>query len=125
MGDPLPRSPGSSVASIRVMTAFYGKMLDSPRLQRHFAGVSMEGLIAKQTALIDIIATNGTAYTPDDLHQAHAHLPIDDADFDEMLGLLDLALREQRMDPETGAGIRRVFASYRDAIVKQSGDIPD
>ena len=122
MGEPLSRSPGASVASIRVMTAFYGKMLDSPRLQRHFAGVSMEGLISKQTAFIDIIGAHGTSYTQDDLHQAHAHLPIDDADYDEMLLLLDMALREQRMEPETGAAIQQVFASYREAIVKGSGD---
>ena len=121
MGAHLPSSPGNSVASIRVITAFYGKMLDSPRLQRHFAGVSMEGLISKQSAFIDIIATNGTSYSERDIQQAHAHLPIDDSDFDEMLVLLDMALREQRLDPEPGAAIKRAFASFRTAIVKPSG----
>ena len=120
MGEPLPPSPGSSVASIRVVTAFYAKMLDSPRLQRHFAGVSMEGLISKQSALIDVIAANGTSYTEAHLHQVHAHLSIDDADFDEMLVLLDMALREQRIDPEPGAAIRQAFASSRNAIVKDN-----
>ena len=81
----------------------------------------MEGLISKQAAFIDIIGTNGTSYTQDDLHQVHSHLPIDAADFDEMLLLLDTALREQRVEPEPGAAIRQVFASYREAIVKRSG----
>ena len=122
MGDPLPLSPGSSVASIRVITAFYAKMLDSPRMQRHFAGVSMEGLISKQSALIDMIGSNGTSYTGDDMHQVHAHLSIDDADFDEMLLLLDMTLREQRIDPEPGDAIRLVFTSFRNAIVGPGGD---
>ena len=82
----------------------------------------MEGLISKQSALIDMIAANSISYTEDDLHQVHAHLSVDDADFDEMLLLLDLTLREQRVDPQPGAAIKQVFASSRNAIVKQSGD---
>jgi hypothetical protein len=82
----------------------------------------MDGLVAKQSALIDSITAEGPLFATEEMHRVHDHLRIDEADYDEMLRLLTLTLQEQRIDPASSSAIQHVFTSYRDAIVTEGRD---
>ena len=77
----------------------------------------MDGLVAKQSGLIDAITADAPLFTTEEMHQVHAHLRIDETDYDEMLRLLALTLHEQAIAPAPAEAIQHVFTSYRDAIV--------
>ena len=82
----------------------------------------MEGLVAKQSALIDAISTDAPLFPTEEMHRVHAHLRIDGTDYDEMLRLLALTIQEREIDSAPAAAIQQVFTSYRDAIVTEGGD---
>lgn len=116
-----PGSGGGTVDLIRMVTRFYSKVLSSPLLEKYFAGVPMEVLIAKQAAFIDTIVRGDPGYSAAALHQLHAHLNIDDKSYDELLRIFDVSLREQGIEPDVSSLIQRSFASFRHAIVKGAG----
>jgi len=100
-----------------MVTSFYSKVLASPLLYRHFVGVPMEVLVAKQTSFIDAIVKGDPGYSSVELHDIHAHLKVDDDDFDELMRILDDSLRELVTDAETRSRIHGTFASFREAIL--------
>ncbi len=105
------------MGTIQMVTSFYSKVLTSPLLYHHFVGVPMEVLVAKQVAFIDTIVRGNPGYSSADLQRIHAHLKIDDNDFDELMRLLDASLRKHVTDPGVRSVIHGGFASFRQAII--------
>ena len=100
-----------------MVTSFYSKVLASPVLSRHFAGIPMEVLVAKQAAFIDATLRGDSGYSSAELHHTHAHLQVDNTDFDELMLILDASLGELVTDAEARSRIHGTFASFREAII--------
>jgi hemoglobin len=82
----------------RVVSAFYGRVFDSPILEPYFAGVDMRRLIDHQTKFIASIMGGPASFTNEHLERVHARLHIDDAAFDEMAALLRETLEDLGYD---------------------------
>jgi hemoglobin len=91
----------------RVVLNFYDRVLDSARLAPFFANVDMQRLVDHQAKFISSVMGGPESYTDAMLHDAHAHLAIDAAAFDEMIGLLRLTLEDFKISP---ADVRIIVA---------------
>ena len=111
------QSGGGTVATIRMVASFYSEVLASPLLYRHFVGVPMEVLVAKQSSFIETIVRGDPGYSATELKQLHSHLSVGDQDFDELMRILDASLLEHGVEPEVRSLIRDSFESYRSVIV--------
>jgi hemoglobin len=72
----------------KVVMAFYDKALDSDIIGRHFEDVEMRQLIDHQTKFVASVMGGPVAYTDEALQRLHAHLDINQEQFDEMTVLL-------------------------------------
>ena len=79
---------GGFPAIRKIVSAFYNKVLDSPRLQRHFTGTDMRRLIDHQIKFVAQIMQGPAAYSDDHLRRAHERLGITRPEFDEAMELL-------------------------------------
>jgi hemoglobin len=78
----------------RFVLSFYDRVLASGSLTRFFAHTDMQRLVEHQAKFISSVMGGPASYTDAMLRQAHAHLDIDDAAYDEMIDLFRLTLRE-------------------------------
>ena len=108
---------GGTVATIRMVASFYSQVLASPLLYRHFVGVPMEVLVAKQSSFIETIVRGDPGYSATELKQLHAHLSIGNPDFDELMRILDDSLLEHGVEPKVRSLIHDSFESFRPVIV--------
>jgi hemoglobin len=84
----------------RVVLNFYDRVLDSGRLAPFFADVDMQRLVEHQAKFISSVMGGPESYTDTMLRDAHSHLAIDTAAFDEMIALLQLTLEDFRFAPD-------------------------
>ena len=78
----------------KVISAFYDKVLDSPRLSPYFASTDMKRLIDHQTKFVSYLMGGPASYTADHLERVHARLGITDPAFDEASSLLRETLED-------------------------------
>jgi hemoglobin len=78
----------------RFVLSFYDRVLASGSLTRFFAHTDMQRLVEHQAKFISSVMGGPASYTDAMLRQAHAHLDIDDAAYDEMIDLFRLTLRD-------------------------------
>jgi hemoglobin len=105
----------------KVVSAFYDKVLDSPRLQRYFAGVDMRALIDHQTKFVSAIMGGPAAYSDDVLQRVHAPLRITAEDFAEMATLFAETLEEFDFAPADVEYLRREILRREPQIVARAG----
>ena len=79
---------GGFPAIRKVVSAFYDKVLDSPSLQRHFAGTDMRRLIDHQIKFVAQVMQGPAAYSDDQLRRVHERLAISKGEFAETAELL-------------------------------------
>jgi len=91
----------------RVVLNFYDRVLDSARLAPFFADVDMQRLVEHQAKFISSVMGGPESYTDSMLREAHAHLAVDKAAFDEMIGLLQRTLEDFQFTP---ADVRTIVA---------------
>jgi hemoglobin len=106
----------------RVVLSFYDRVLASVRLAPFFADTDMQRLVEHQAKFISSVMGGPESYTGAMLRDSHAHLPIDDGVFDEMIGLLRLTLEDFQFAP---ADVRTIVADLdarRAQIVRQHTD---
>ncbi len=84
----------------RVVTDFYGKMIDSPIAGPYFREADMRRLIDHQTKFIATVMGGPVSFTDDQLERVHARHGIDDAAFAETVGLLRETLEEHDFTDE-------------------------
>ena len=77
-----------------VVDDFYDRVLSDDRLAGFFEGMDMQELRAHQVQFISSVAGGPVEYTGGDMREAHAHLDIDDGDYDAVCDHLERALRE-------------------------------
>jgi hemoglobin len=91
----------------RVVLSFYDRVLASARLAPFFADVDMQRLVEHQAKFIASVMGDPESHTDAMLWGAHAHLQIDDGAFDEMIGLLEMTLKDFQIAP---ADVRTIVA---------------
>lgn len=115
-GSMFERSGGFS--SVRkVISSFYDKVLDSPRLSRHFTQVDMRVLIDHQTKFITFVMGGPASFTDTQLERVHTRLGITRPEFREMVDLLEETLLEQGLEPADVEHVRREVAKRELFIV--------
>jgi hemoglobin len=83
----------------RVVLDFYDRVLASVRLALFFADIDMHRLVEHQAKFISSVMGGPESYTDAMLRESHAHLPIDQEAFDEMIGLLQRTLEDFEITP--------------------------
>lgn len=108
---------GGRDAVVAVVDDFYDRVLNDDRLASYFADAAMDDLRAHQVAFVSSVAGGPVEYTGDDMRTAHAHLDLDDEDFDAVAGHLEAALRENGVEDDNVAAVIEAVAALRDPIV--------
>lgn len=95
-------------ATVRgIVSSFYDRMLESPRLEPYFAHVDMRRLIDHQTQFVSAMMGGPVSFTNDHLHRVHARLKIARDEFLEMADLLTETLEDFDLPDEDVAHVRR------------------
>lgn len=108
---------GGSDAVDAVVSEFYDRVFADDRLVHFFEGMDMAALHAHQVQFISAVAGGPVEYTGDDMREAHAHLTIDDTDFDAVAEHLEAALRENGVCEENIEAIMTEVEALRNPIV--------
>ena len=72
----------------KVVSEFYDRVLDSPRLGPYFANIDMKQQISHQTKFIATLMGGPASYSDQELERKHAHLNVDEESFMEVATLL-------------------------------------
>jgi hemoglobin len=106
-----------------IVSDFYEKVLESPRLARHFAHTDMRRLIDHQTKFMAAIMGGPAAYSDEQMARAHLRLGITGEEFDELAELLRETLEDvevperdiERLCAEV-MGMRRLVVAGPEAV---------
>nr|WP_232819777.1 group 1 truncated hemoglobin [Haloprofundus halophilus] len=111
------RRIGGKDAVEDVVDDFYDRVLADERLVEYFEGMEMEQLRAHQVQFISSVAGGPVEYTGGNMREAHAHLDIDEADFDAVGAHLERALRENGVSDDDIDGIMSEVVALKDPIL--------
>ncbi|WP_433623489.1 group I truncated hemoglobin [Halomicrococcus sp. NG-SE-24] len=100
-----------------VVTDFYDQVLADDQLVPYFDGMDMDELRAHQVQFISAVAGGPVDYTGDDMRDAHAHLDIDEDDFDAVGRYLESALRMNGVDEDNVEAIMSEVRSLKDPVL--------
>lgn len=101
----------------RVVSSFYGAVLQSERLAPYFEGVDVHGLMQHQAAFLAAVMGAPTRHSPRDIATAHRGLGIDPGDFEEMIRLLRASLEKLEFDPGDIEIITDRYYEYKQSVV--------
>ena len=108
---------GGFVAVRKIISSFYDKVLDSPRLGRHFVGVDMRALVDHQTKFITYVMGGPATFSDAQIQRAHTQRGISRAEFREMIELLAATLEEAELEPADIEHIRHEVARREHLVV--------
>jgi hemoglobin len=108
---------GGPSAVSRLVLDFYEHVLRCDRLAPHFAEVDMRRLIEHQAKFMSAVMGGPSSYSDQDLRDIHAHLSIDDADFEAMMEIFAAAVANHIPHPADGAALIEAVRQRRDAVV--------
>jgi hemoglobin len=107
-------------AGIRhIVSALYDRMLDTPSLSRHFAGVDMPALIDHQTKFMAMVTGGPAKVTEEALRRAHARLGITAAELAETGRLLQETLQDFGVAPTDIATIMTEVEKRAPLVVRE------
>ena len=101
----------------KLVSAFYDKVLDSPSLSRHFAGVDMRALIDRQTKFMTYVMDGPATFSDGQIERVHARLGVTRADFREMVALLRETLEAFDLEPADVEHVERELAKRERLVV--------
>jgi hemoglobin len=90
----------------KVVSAFYDKVLESPRLRDYFTDVDMPRLIDHQTKFVAQMMQGPAYFSDEHLRRAHQNMRIAPEDFEEAADLLVEALEDVGVDDEDADFVR-------------------
>ncbi|WP_224270835.1 group I truncated hemoglobin [Haloprofundus salinisoli] len=117
MSESMYRRIGGKDAVEDVVDDLYDRVLADDRLVEFFEGMEMERLRAHQIQFISSVAGGPVEYTGDNMHETHAHLDIDEAEFDAVGVHLERALRENGVGDDDIERIMDEVVALKDPIV--------
>ena len=100
MSQTIYRSIGGAEAVEAVVDDFYERVVADDQLAPYFEGMDMDALRTHQVQFISAVAGGPVEYTGADMREAHAHMDIDEADFDRVGQYLQSALEENGVADE-------------------------
>lgn len=101
----------------RIVMDFYDRLLDSDEVGPYFDNVDMKRLIDHQTKFVASLLGGPADFSDARLAQAHRHLDISNADFDEMKRLLNNTLSDHGMASDDCGAVLAEIEARRDQIV--------
>jgi hemoglobin len=111
-------------AKVRLLVSeFYDRVLETPRLSPYFRGVDMRRLVDHQTKFFSSIMGGPATFTDEHLERAHRHLRITPEHFDEMGEVLADTLEDAGVDDAIIERIIGQFTAVRERIVNSAGTI--
>lgn len=100
-----------------VVEDFYDRVLADEQLVPYFEGMEMAELRTHQVQFISAVAGGPVEYSGDDMREAHAHLDIDEDDFDTVGRYLESALRTNGVEEENVDAILSEVVALKDPIL--------
>lgn len=100
MSQTIYRDIGGRDAVEAVVDDFYDRVLADDQLAPYFEDMDMGALRSHQVQFISAVADGPVEYTGEDMREAHAHMDIDEADFDLVGGYLQSALEDNGVPDE-------------------------
>ena len=101
----------------KIVSRFYDRVLDDPKLAPFFTGVDMKRQIDHQTKLIASLMGGPASFSDEHLARVHARLGIDDAAFVRLSGVLRDTLEDSGMDETDIGELMAEFGSKRQLVV--------
>lgn len=117
MSQSVYREIGGRDAVERVVDDFYDRVLSDDRLAEYFEGMEMEELRAHQVQFISAVTGGPVEYGGKDMREAHAHLDVDEADFDAVATHLERALRDNGVDDDNVEAIMSEVVALKDPVL--------
>lgn len=108
---------GGATAVSRLVIDFYERVLDDERLAPYFAHANMRRLVEHQAKFMSAVMGGPASYTDRDLGDIHAHLGIDRAAFEAMVGLFAATVAARIPDPADAAAVIEAVRRREPAIV--------
>lgn len=117
MSGTIYRGIGGREAVEDVVDDFYDRVLSDEQLTEYFEGMDVQELRAHQVQFISSVAGGPTDYSGGDMREAHAHLDIDEDDFDTVATHLERALRTNGVGTENTEAIMAEVAALKAPIL--------
>ncbi|WP_338729882.1 group 1 truncated hemoglobin [Haladaptatus sp. DJG-WS-42] len=117
MSQTVYREIGGREAIENVVEDFYSAVLADDQLVDYFEGMDMHALRAHQVQFISSVTGGPVEYAGADMREAHAHLDIDEADFDAVGTHLERALRENGVAEDAVTGIMSKVEGLKAPII--------
>ena len=104
----------------RIVSDFYGRVLDNDLLAPHFSGVDMRRQIDHQTKFVAYLMGGPASFSDEHLERVHSHMDIDDEAFDEIVEVFRETLEDHDMDESDIGEIIAELAVRKRLVVKES-----
>jgi hemoglobin len=110
---------GGQSAVEAVVEEFYDRVLSDEQLIPYFDGMDMDELRAHQIQFISSVAGGPVEYSGGDMREAHAHLDINEADFEAVGAHLETALRTNGVSEENIESIMGEVVALKEPILNR------
>ncbi len=105
----------------RIVSDFYGRVLDNDLLAPHFTGVDMRRQIDHQTKFVAYLMGGPASFTDEHLERVHSHMEIDDASFSEIVEVFRETLEDHDLDETDIGSIVAELTVRKRLVVRGSG----
>lgn len=106
----------------KVVSDFYGAVLQSERLAPYFDGVDVHGLMQHQAAFLAAVMGGPKRHSHEDIASAHHGLGVDPGDFEEMIGLLRASLERLEFASGDIEVITNRYHDYKELVVRANSN---
>jgi hemoglobin len=108
---------GGSAAVDEAVGLFYRRVLRDDRVNAFFEGMDMHAQARKQTLFLTKVFGGPDSYDGDDMRTAHAHLGLDDKQFDAIVEHLVATLTEMGIAAHDVEEAARLANAFRDDVL--------
>lgn len=108
---------GGFASVSRVVSAFYGKVLESPLVAPFFENTDMRVQIDHQTKFIASLMGGPASYSDGELERIHARFNISEREFSEIVELLTETLEDFDFEQADIDAVRDAITSRKSLIV--------
>jgi hemoglobin len=111
---------GGFASVSRVVSDFYGRVMESSIMRPYFENVDMERLIDHQTKFFASMMGGPASFSDEHLLRVHSHLGIDDEAFQELALLLRETLEDHDFDESDISLVIGEVVARRPVIVSRA-----
>jgi hemoglobin len=104
----------------RIVSDFYGRVLDNDILAPHFNGVDMRRQIDHQTKFVAYLMGGPASFTDEHLERVHSRMDINEDSFNEIVEVFRETLEDHDLDETDIGEIIAELAVRKRLVVKES-----